>query len=226
MTKIKNDPSKANLIVVKSELNDKNSESYLKRIRKECKEFSDEMQLIEVTCKNQKDFERVLRSQRGSFLCLEPHNFIAKEEYKHRNVESDHVVDAVLRYLANGYLYEKVLIIGEGRIGTKLKQLLNSDEDRVAISWSARKLEFLPSNIVNTFDAIVNCARYDCKVELFCTKTVFDVAGTFEPKSIEKYEFANKIKNVSTCDPEVISRGDIGKYTTHLMLQEVIANGL
>ena len=217
---------KPTLIVVKSPQNDKNSESYLKRIKSYWKDYYDDginLDIPKEPFETQEQLNKYLKRNSGSVLLLHPTELKLYGKDQMRNIENDQVVSAVLSLVPPSNYCSKVLIVGSGNIGTKLCNELRFN-GKVVATCSYGDIGLLDEDFLNKFDLLINCTRYDANVELFYSKMVIDVAGNFKPL-IKKYWDDINIEYSEKPNPTIIRRGAIGIKTADLMLQDVIENG-
>lgn len=225
--KLNNDPNKSNLIIVKSELNDKNSESYLKKIKSIYEEYSDEINLIEIKnrVKSQKEFEKVLKEYRGSVLCLHPHEFEFPKKVYDRDIENGQVVNVMRDIIHHIAKPQKILIVGKGNVGKDLYNAID-DTDKTVMHIGYRQLDFLDDDFLNQFDILVNCSRWDAKVHLHYKSLVLDCSGTFKSRDIINESQNENVVHTITPKPTVFTRGEIGRNVVHMLFQDVIDKGL
>lgn len=222
-----NNNKKSQLIVVTNEKNDKNSKSYLKKIKKIWKEeYIDEIDILETKepINDQKEFEKFIKHNRGSILCLYPTSLYIPPKQQHRNAEKNQVAQVLANMVSRLNPNKKILVIGSGNVATKLESILD-DNKQIVMRVRYRNLDFLSNSFLNQFDILINCARHDSEVQLFYSGVVFDCAGTF--KAVDDYEYNQdiRVEYIERPVPLITTRGEIGSQTTRMMLEEVTTNG-
>lgn len=214
---------KPTLIVVTSPQNDKNSKSYHKRIKSYWNDqFKDEINLQEVFVPSQRILNEYLQANKGSVLLLHPTELKLYGDDKTRDIEKLQVVDAVISNIPNNMSCDRILLFGSGKVNEELDNRLRY-KGRVIATCAYSDEHLLDDEFISHFDIVVNSTRYDAEVSMFYTENVIDVAGNY--KSDERIVIDDKVIVKHIPQPNVISRGVIGEYTTRLMFMDVINNG-
>jgi len=217
---------KPTLIVVKSPQNDKNSESYLKRIKSCWKDYYDDEINLDIPDKpfeTQEQLNNYLERNSGSVLLLHPTNLKLYGRDKTRNIENDQVVTAIISNIPENFRCSKVLLYGSGNVNEALDDRLRY-KGRIIATCAHQDRQYLDDEFLSHFNLIVNSTRYDAEVKMFYSNNVIDTAGNFKPLSKKHWDDKN-IEYTQEPHPQIVTRGEIGKLTADLMLQDVIENG-